>query len=91
MKYTLSAAATLSDATISFANTGATTSYQVVVYDATGTGGTPGTALYTSAAQARTATGGTVTVVLPGVAVPATFYVGGLEAGAGGAGISTQA
>lgn len=91
VKYTLPAASTLNDATIAFANTGATTSYQVVVYDATGTGGAPGTALYTSAAQARAATGGTATIVLPGVAVPAVFYVGVKEASAGGAGISTQA
>jgi hypothetical protein len=90
VKYSLPTTATLNDALVSFANTGSTVSYQVVVYDATGTGGTPGTALYTSPAAARAATGGDVTVTLPSVAVPAIFYLGVKEVTVGGLGINTQ-
>jgi hypothetical protein len=76
-KYTLSSATTLSDVTLTFAaSTGNASTYQVVIYDATGAGATPGTVLYTSATQTRTAAAGPVTLALPGVAVPTTFYIG---------------
>ena len=90
VKYSLPTTAVLNDVLVSFANTGSTVSYQVIVYDATGTGSTPGATLYTSPTSARAATGGDITVTLPSVAVPATFYVGVKEVTTGGAGINTQ-
>jgi hypothetical protein len=80
----------LTDAIISFGNTGATTPYQVLVYDATGTGGLPGKVLYTSATQNRPATGGDITVTLPRIQLTGTFYLGVREAGTTGIGLATQ-
>ena len=58
--------------------TGASTTYQVVVYDATGTGGTPGAALYTSPTQTRPASGPAV-VSIPNIAVNGDFFIGTKE------------
>ncbi|RZL16399.1 MAG: T9SS type A sorting domain-containing protein [Hymenobacter sp.] len=76
-KYILPAPTVVSDVTLSFGtSTFATTNYQVVLYDAAGTGGVPGTVLYTSPTQTRTAAASTPVITLPGIAVPATFYIG---------------
>ncbi|MVN76882.1 T9SS type A sorting domain-containing protein [Hymenobacter sp. HMF4947] len=76
-KYTLSAATTISDVVLNFsASTFASTNYQVVLYDATGTGGIPGNILYTSPTQNRTAAASTPTIAIPNVQVPAAFYIG---------------
>ncbi|RZK31576.1 MAG: fibronectin type III domain-containing protein, partial [Hymenobacter sp.] len=93
-KYTVPSTNTvyLSEALISFANvTGSpTTAFQVVVQDATGTGSTPGTVLYTSPTQNRPATGGDVAVALPSIALSGSFFVGVKEVGTTGAAIATQ-
>ncbi|RYY15027.1 MAG: T9SS type A sorting domain-containing protein, partial [Cytophagaceae bacterium] len=76
-KYTLPATAVLSDVALTFAaSAGNVSNYQVVLYDANGTGGVPGAVLYTSATQTRTAAAGTTTVTVPSVQVPASFYIG---------------
>jgi hypothetical protein len=76
-KYTLPAATVVSDVTLSFAtSTSATTTYQVVLYDASGTNGVPGTILYTSPTQTRTAAASTPVISIPTITVPATFYIG---------------
>jgi hypothetical protein len=76
-KYTLPAATVVSDVTLSFgASTSATTTYQVVLYDANGVGGVPGNILFTSATQTRTAAASTPIIPIPTIAVPATFYIG---------------
>jgi hypothetical protein len=91
-KYTVSNTVVLSNAVISFANVAnnPTTEFQVVVYDATGTTGTPGKVLYTSPTQNRPATGGDVTVTLPALQLNGSFYVGINEVGTTGSGIATQ-
>jgi hypothetical protein len=89
-KFTAATATRLTDVIFYFGATNATTSVQAVVYDATGTGGTPGTLLYTSAAQNRPAAGGPVTITLPNVQVPTSYFIGIKEAGAGGAGLFVQ-
>jgi hypothetical protein len=83
----------LSEALISFATGtgGPTTAFQVVVQDATGTNGTPGAVLYTSATQNRPTTGGDVTVAIPSLALSGSFFVGVKEVGTTGAAIATQA
>ena len=94
-KYTLNAATALNDVVLNFAPATAaapnTAPYQVVVYDASGAGGLPGTLLYTSATQNRTTAGGAVTLALPNVAVPASFFVGVKETSAARIGIAFQA
>lgn len=90
VKYTVPGTVALSDAIVSFGNTGATTPYQVLVYDASATGGLPGKILYTSATQNRPAAGGNVTVTLPNIQVTGSFYVGVREAGTTGIGLATQ-
>lgn len=90
VKYTVPGTVVLNQALISFGNTGATTPYQVLVYDATGTGGLPGNILYTSAVQNRPAAGGDVTAAIPGVQVSGSFYIGVREAGTTGIGLATQ-
>ena len=89
-KFTVPGQVRLSDAKISFANTKTTTSFRVIVYDATGTNGAPGNALYTSPAQNRPLTGGDVTVALPSLQLTGPFHIGVQEASTGGADISTQ-
>ncbi|RYY15299.1 MAG: hypothetical protein EOO36_12950, partial [Cytophagaceae bacterium] len=77
VKYTLGTAVNyLGSAKATFAATSsATTTFQVQIYDAQGTGGTPGNLLYTSATQSHTAAAGAVTVALPSVQVGSTFFV----------------
>jgi hypothetical protein len=91
-KYTVPSTVSLASATISFANVGSslTTEFSVVVYDATGTNGTPGTLLYTTPSQNRPATGGDVTVTLPALQLNGAFYIGIKEVGNTGAAIATQ-
>ncbi len=89
-KFTVPGQVLLSDAKISFANTKRTTSFRVIVYDATGTSGTPGNAIYTSPAQNRPLTGGEVTVPLPSLQITGPFHIGVQEASTGGSDISTQ-
>ncbi|MGI4863994.1 MAG: choice-of-anchor J domain-containing protein [Janthinobacterium lividum] len=91
-KYTVPNTVYLSEALISFANItgGPTTAFQVVVQDATGTGSTPGSVLYTSPTQNRPATGGDVAVAIPSLALTGSFFVGVKEIGTTGAGIATQ-
>jgi len=89
VKYTVPGTVVLNEAAVSFGNTGATTPYQVLVYDATGSGGLPGNILYTSAVQNRPAAGGSVTAALPGIQVSGSFYVGVREAGTTGIGLAT--
>ncbi|MDO7877547.1 fibronectin type III domain-containing protein [Hymenobacter sp. ASUV-10] len=72
-------AATVTSITPTFVTaTGASTTYQVVIYDATGTGGTPGAALYTSPTQTRPASGPAV-VAIPNIAVNGDFFIGTKE------------
>ena len=76
-KYNLPAATVVSDVVMTLAaSTGNTSPFQIVLYDASGAGGLPGQVLYTSAVQNRTAAAGPVTVTVPSIAVPASFYVG---------------
>jgi hypothetical protein len=89
-KFTVSGTSVPTDAIISFGNTGATTAYQVLLYDANGGNGLPGKLLYSSATQNRPATGGNVTVALPAIQLPSTFYVGVREASNSGIGLATQ-
>ena len=74
-KFTLAAPTVVSDVALTFAAaTGNTAAYQVLLYDVNASG-LPGTVLYTSATQNRTAAGGVATVTVPGIAVPASFFV----------------
>jgi hypothetical protein len=76
-RYQVASPAVITTVTPTFVGTGtATTTYQVVVYDATGTGGTPGTLLYTSATRTRPATALADPVTVPNIAVTGGFYVG---------------
>ena len=77
VKYALPVSTIVSMAYVTFAADASNTStYQVLLYDATGTGGTPGNVLYTSAVQSRTAIAGTIATTIPSVTVPATFFIG---------------
>ncbi|MGI4740367.1 MAG: T9SS type A sorting domain-containing protein [Janthinobacterium lividum] len=91
-KFTINTALGLTDATITFNSTTQTgITYKVVVYDATGASGAPGTLLYTSPTQTRPAAGGPVVVNLNPLQVPAgSFYVGVQETSTGGAGVLAQ-
>ena len=81
-KFSLPAATVVSDVVLTLAASANNTSpFQVLLYDATGSGGLPGQLLYTSPTQTRTPDAGPVTVTLPGIAVPATFFVGLRETG----------
>jgi hypothetical protein len=76
-KYTINGTANVTAVTPTFFGTGTpTTTYQVLLYDATGTGGTPGTILYTSPTQTRPATAGAATITIPAIPVSGTFFVG---------------
>lgn len=75
-KFVLPAATVITDVVLTLAaSTGNTAPYQVVLYDAAGTAGLPGQILYTSATQNRTAAAGPVTITVPTIAVPASFYI----------------
>jgi trimeric autotransporter adhesin len=92
--FTLNTAVALKDVVLNFApGTVAapnTAPYQVVVYDASGAGGLPGKLLYTSATQNRTTAGGAITLTLPNVAVPTSFFVGVKETSSARIGIAFQ-
>lgn len=91
-KYTVPSTVSLANAVVSFGNvTGnPTTAFSIVVYDATGTNGTPGNILYTSPSQNRPAAGGDVTITLPALQLTGSFFVGVKEVGTTGAAIATQ-
>ena len=93
-RYTLPAATTIGDVVLTFAPaTGTTTNtapYQLVIYDASAAGGLPGALLYTSPTQNRTSAGGAVTLTVPNVAVPASFFVGVKETSATNMALSYQ-
>jgi hypothetical protein len=91
-KFTLGAVSYLGSATLQFATgNGPTTDYQVVVYNANGTGGVPGTLLYTSPTQSRPAAGASVTVPISPLQLPVgSFYIGIKEIGTTGASLATQ-
>ena len=75
-KYTINGAATVTAITAAFPNAGtATDTYQLLIYDATGTGGLPGAVLYTSPTRTKPTTAGSTT--LSGISVPVSgsFYV----------------
>ena len=92
-KHTLAAPAAISDVVLTFAPAGGTATntapYQLVIYDVTA-GGLPGNLLYTSPTQNRTTAGGAVTLTVPNVAVPASFFVGVKETTAVGIGLAFQ-
>ncbi|OGX86204.1 hypothetical protein BEN47_01205 [Hymenobacter lapidarius] len=91
VKYTVPNTVVLKDALISFAPiANNTTSFQVVVHDAAGTGGVPGNLIYSSPPQNRTAAGGDVTVALPALQLSGSFYVGVKELETPGVGILSQ-
>lgn len=76
-KYTVTQPTTVYEVKPTFAaSAGNTSTYQILLLDATGTGGTPGNILYTSPTQTRTAAAGTVTVAVPNIAVSGSFFVG---------------
>jgi hypothetical protein len=90
-KYTVSSAVVPTDAIISFgASANNTTAYQVLLYDASGSNGLPGKLLYSSAIQNRTAARSNVTVPLPPIQLPSTFYLGVREASNSGIALATQ-
>lgn len=79
VKYKNSQTITVSQVTSSFlANPATTITYRVVVLNANGANGTPGTVLYTSPIQSRPVTAGAVTFTIPQPApvVTGDFYVG---------------
>ncbi|SFQ65103.1 Por secretion system C-terminal sorting domain-containing protein [Hymenobacter arizonensis] len=92
VKYTVTNPVVLADASITFAavNGNPTTSFQVVVHDATGTGNTPGNLIFSSPAQNRPAAGGNVTVALPSLQLSGSFYIGVKELEPTGAAIASQ-
>jgi hypothetical protein len=90
-KYKVNGTVVPTDAIITFGdNGGVANAYQVLLYDANGGNGLPGTILYTSAVQNRPAAGGNVTVPLPPIQLPSTFYMGVREASNSGIGLATQ-
>jgi len=78
VRHTLAQAGTIASVTPTFTGAGAgATTYQVLLYDATGAGGTPGTVLYTSPTQTRPTATGSPVVTIPNVAIAAgDFFVG---------------
>ena len=93
-KYTLGRASAVSDVVLTFAPASGTATntapYQLVIYDASAAGGLPGTLLYTSPVQNRTTAGGAVTLAVPSIAVPTSFFVGVKETSASPVGVSFQ-
>ncbi len=73
-KFTNSGSKTIDQITLYFPTTSTGQPYTAVIYDATGTGGTPGTVLWTSASQ--TSGGANVNLsITPGVVVTGDFFV----------------
>ncbi|MCC2547505.1 choice-of-anchor J domain-containing protein [Hymenobacter sp. BT175] len=76
-KYTVTQPTTVNEVRFTFAaSANNVQTYQVVLLDATGPGGTPGSVFYTSANQTRTPAAGTATILLPAVPVSGTFFLG---------------
>jgi hypothetical protein len=77
-RFSINSASTISSVSVSLAAVAASTStYQVIILDATGAGGLPGAVLFTSPTQTRTAAAAVVTVPVTGtVSVNGPFYVG---------------
>ncbi|WP_161787226.1 T9SS-dependent choice-of-anchor J family protein [Hymenobacter sp. IS2118] len=92
VKYTVPNTVVLKDVSIEFDAdpTNPTTAFRVLVYDATGTGATPGNLIYTSPRQNRPAAGGNVSVALPGLQRSGTFYIGVEELEAAGLALAVQ-
>ena len=95
VKFTLPKPTTLTNAVLRLNNLANNTTqpvtYQVVVYDASGTSGAPGNVLYTSPNQTRPTTQGAVSVSLGGLQIPAgSFYIGVQATNATGAGLLLQ-
>ena len=89
-KFTLAAATVVSNIALNFAAVaGNTAAYQVQLFSVN-SAGQPGTVLYTSASQNRTAAGGVVTVAVPSIAVPATFFAALKQTTATSVGIAYQ-
>ncbi|GAA4372822.1 hypothetical protein GCM10023186_02680 [Hymenobacter koreensis] len=91
VKYTTNQASVLNEVRLEFlANATTTSTYQVVVLNAAGTGGTPGTALFTSPTLNRPTAAGIVTVPITGnITVNGPFFVG-LKEISGNVGIGYQ-
>ncbi|SHM06587.1 T9SS type A sorting domain-containing protein [Hymenobacter psychrotolerans] len=89
-RYSINSASTIGDVKVTFTASPTTTStYQVVILNATATG-TPGTVIFTSPTQTRPTAAGVVTVPVTGtVAVNGTFYVG-LKEISGNVGVAYQ-
>jgi hypothetical protein len=78
VRYTIAQPAVITSVSPTFQGAGtANTNYQIQIFDASGTGSTPGaTPLFTSATQARPGATGTVSVAVPNLSVPAgDFFV----------------
>ncbi|WP_426490272.1 T9SS type A sorting domain-containing protein [Hymenobacter sp. 102] len=90
VKYKNAQAASLSQVRATFlASAGTTSTYRVVVLDATGANGAPGAVLYTSGVLSRPATAGTVTIPVPNPLVSGDFYVA-LQEVSGSVGVAYQ-
>ena len=92
VKYTVAQNTRIGDVRLNFpANATTTSTYQVQIFDASGTGGLPGaTPLFTSATQNRPTAAGVVTVPVTGnVVVNGPFYIG-LREISGNVGIGYQ-
>ena len=75
-KYTLPQSSRVTSITPTFVGAGvANTTYQVRLYDATGTGGSPGAILYTSATQVRPTATASPAISIPSITVGTSFYV----------------
>ncbi|MBC6697448.1 T9SS type A sorting domain-containing protein [Hymenobacter puniceus] len=89
VKYNINSSANIGEVKLSFlANATTTSTYQVVVLNASATG-TPGAVIFTSPTLNRPTTAGVVTVPITGVTVNGTFFVG-LKEVSGGVGIGYQ-
>ncbi|GAB2706458.1 hypothetical protein GCM10011495_35350 [Hymenobacter frigidus] len=76
-RYTLTQAAAITSVSATFVGAGvANTTYQVQLYNAAGTSGTPGAIIYTSPTQTRPGASGTVVITIPGISLNAgDFFV----------------
>ncbi len=92
VKYTTTGPANVTAITPTFGGAGmAGDTYQVLVYDATGTGGTPGAApLYTSPARPRPVAAGPDVVTITPTAVNGAFFVATKQLAANNIGLSYQ-
>ncbi|UOQ75856.1 hypothetical protein MUN84_14590 [Hymenobacter sp. 5516J-16] len=76
VKYNVSQPTYVNEVKVKFAaSAGNVASYQLVLLDATGAGGTPNAVLYSTPARARTAVVSDVTLPVPSIRVTGAFYV----------------